>query len=48
MAMVNKRKQYELAEQVGMPYAQTFYPETCEDVQCIKDRVEYPAIIKPY
>jgi len=34
-AMVNKRKQYEFAEQVGMPYAQTFYPETREDVQCI-------------
>lgn len=47
-AMVNKRKQYELAEQVGMPYAQTFYPETREDVQRIKDRVDYPAIIKPY
>lgn len=47
-AMVNKRKQYELAEQVGMPYAQTFYPDTREDVKRIKDHVEYPAIIKPY
>lgn len=47
-AIVNKRRQYELAEQVGTPYATTFYPETMEDVQHIKNEVEYPAFIKPY
>lgn len=47
-AIVNKRRQYELAEQVGTPYATTFYPETMEDVRRIKDEVDYPAFIKPY
>jgi len=47
-AIVDKRRQYELAEQVGTPHARTFYPETMQDVQCVKDEVEYPAFIKPY
>ena len=47
-AIVNKRRQYELAEQVGTPYPPTFYPETMDDVQRIKNEVEYPAFIKPY
>lgn len=47
-AIANKRRQYELAEQVGTPYPRTFYPQTMEDVQRIKDEVEYPAFIKPY
>ncbi|MBP7690449.1 MAG: hypothetical protein KA764_00950 [Anaerolineales bacterium] len=47
-AMVNKRRQYELAERVHLPYAPTFYPETPADVQAIKDQLIYPAIVKPY
>lgn len=47
-SIVNKRLQYELAEKVGTPYATTFYPETMNDVQRIKNEVEYPAFIKPY
>jgi len=47
-AIVNKRRQYDLAEQVGTPYPRTFYPETMEHVQRIKEEVEYPAFIKPY
>ena len=47
-AIVNKRRQYELAGQVGTPYATTFYPETMEDVRRIGDQVDYPAFIKPY
>ncbi|MDZ7336938.1 MAG: hypothetical protein ONB30_00205 [candidate division KSB1 bacterium] len=47
-AIVNKRRQYELAERVGIPYATTFYPQTMADVHQIKDRVDYPAFIKPY
>lgn len=47
-AMVNKRKQYELAKQFGTPIAQTFYPESMEDVEAIKDQLTYPAFIKPY
>ena len=47
-AIVNKRRQYELAQRVGTPYPQTFYPENRKDVHRIKDEVEYPAFIKPY
>lgn len=47
-AIVNKRRQYELAEQVGTPYPRTFYPETMEDVERIKGELEYPAFIKPH
>lgn len=46
-AVVNKRRQYELAEQVGTPYATTCYPETIEDMQRIANQVDYPAFIKP-
>lgn len=47
-AIVNKRRQYELAERVGIPYARTFYPETMDDVHRIKNDLDYPAFIKPY
>lgn len=47
-AIVNKRRQYELAEVVGTPYPRTLYPETMEEVQRIKHEVEYPVFVKPY
>jgi len=47
-AIVNKRRQYELAEQVGTPYPQTVYPETIGDVLAIRDQLDYPVFIKPY
>jgi predicted ATP-grasp superfamily ATP-dependent carboligase len=47
-AMVDKRLQYELAEQAGTPIPQTFYPQNMADVQEIAGQVTYPAFIKPY
>jgi predicted ATP-grasp superfamily ATP-dependent carboligase len=47
-AMVNKRRQYELAEQIGMPLAKTYYPESMSEVAQIKNELEYPVFIKPY
>lgn len=47
-AIVDKRRQYELAEELATPYARTFYPETINDVRNIKDDISYPAFIKPY
>ncbi|MBM3212322.1 hypothetical protein FJZ33_08885 [Candidatus Poribacteria bacterium] len=47
-AIVNKRRQYEMAERIGTPYPQTFYPDNMDDVEAIKDILEYPAFIKPY
>jgi D-aspartate ligase len=46
-ALVNKRRQYELAGQAGIPIPTTFYPKTPDDIEAIKHRVQYPAIIKP-
>jgi len=47
-SILNKRKQYELAEEVGTPFPKTYYPESEQDIQKIKDQLEYPAFIKPY
>lgn len=47
-SIVNKRRQYELAERIGIPYPKTYYPETLHDVEAIKDEIEYPAFIKGY
>jgi predicted ATP-grasp superfamily ATP-dependent carboligase len=44
---VDKRKQYEIAERLGVPYPATFYPVSLAEVDEIKDRLDYPAFIKP-
>ncbi len=46
--LVNKRRQYELAERIGIPMTQTCYPETMAEVDQIKNELEYPVFIKPY
>ncbi len=45
-AGVDKRVQYEIAERLGIPYPQTFYPTSLADVHEMKDRLAYPAFIK--
>ena len=47
-ATINKRKLYELAERAGIPYPETHYPDSMQDVEAIKDQFEYPVFIKPY
>jgi len=47
-AIVDKSRQYEMAEEVGTPYPRTFYPESLAEVERIKDLVDYPAFIKPH
>jgi len=37
-----------MAEKIGTPYPATFYPEKLDDVEHIKEDLEYPAFIKPY
>jgi predicted ATP-grasp superfamily ATP-dependent carboligase len=46
--LVNKRLQYDLAEQIGIPLAKSFYPESIAEVEQIKNKLEYPVFIKPY
>jgi predicted ATP-grasp superfamily ATP-dependent carboligase len=46
--MINKRKQYEMAERIGTPLAQTYYPSTMKEVDRVAGLLSYPAFIKPY
>jgi D-aspartate ligase len=47
-AIIDKRRQYELAEQVGTPYPATFYPTTLAEARECAEHVDYPAFLKPY
>jgi predicted ATP-grasp superfamily ATP-dependent carboligase len=47
-AIIDKRKQYDLAERAGIPYPATHYPETSADVERIADGIDYPVLVKPY
>jgi predicted ATP-grasp superfamily ATP-dependent carboligase len=46
-AAIDKRHQYDLAKTASIPCAETWYPESLTDVENIKDRIPYPAFIKP-
>ena len=46
--MINKRRLYDEAERIGTPYSRTFYPNDWSDLEDIKDRIIFPAFIKPY
>lgn len=45
--ILDKRKQYELAERVGIPCPQSYHPRSLDEIKLIKDRIEYPAFVKP-
>jgi D-aspartate ligase len=47
-ALIDKRRQYELADRVGTPYPRTFYPATVEDACRVAGEVDFPAFLKPY
>jgi len=46
-AIVNKKKQYELAERAEIPYPKTFYPRNFDDIYKINKNLNYPVFIKP-
>ena len=46
--IVNKRKQYSVAEAAGIYTPKTFYPESVVDVRRLLDTLCYPVILKPY
>jgi predicted ATP-grasp superfamily ATP-dependent carboligase len=46
-ALVDKRRQYALAEQHGIPLPPTFGADTPEEVERIVERLPYPVLIKP-
>lgn len=45
--MIDKRRQYEEAERLGIPMTETFYPHTMEEVEEGMGRLRFPAFIKP-
>lgn len=47
-ALVNKRKQYELADRAGIPFPAVHYPKTPGEVDEVAASVRYPVIVKPY
>lgn len=47
-SIINKRRQYELAEKIGIPYPRTRYPQDLSDMEHIKNELDYPIFIKPY
>jgi D-aspartate ligase len=46
--LMDKRRLYDWAEKVGTPYPRTLYPNDPSDLEEMKDRILYPAFIKPY
>jgi D-aspartate ligase len=47
-AMLDKRRQYEIAGAAGIDCAATVYPESKADVDRAATAISYPAFIKPY
>src|SRR5439155_1012206 len=46
-AIIDKRRQYALADRVGMPHARTFNPQSRDEVARVADTMTYPALVKP-
>ena len=44
--LLNKRSQYLLADELGIPLPRTFYPASCDDLREIAGKINYPAVIK--
>ena len=42
----SKKATYKVAEKIGIPIAKTFYPTTFDDLNSIKDNIQYPCVIK--
>lgn len=46
--LIDKRGQYEQAEQLGIPIPETYFPESLDDVQRLAGQLQnYPYVIKP-
>jgi D-aspartate ligase len=46
-ALVDKWQQYQMAVRAGIPCPRTFHPGSMAEVACIKDQIDYPALLKP-
>ena len=46
--IVNKRDQYTIAQNAGIPIPETHFPESADDIDRIKNDIPYPCILKSY
>jgi D-aspartate ligase len=45
-SIINKKMQYEKAQEIGVPIPRTFYPQSKEELQKFQDALKYPLFIK--
>jgi len=43
---LNKKRTYELANNIGIPCPETIYPKSFEDVEGFSNKIKYPVVIK--
>jgi predicted ATP-grasp superfamily ATP-dependent carboligase len=46
--IVNKRAQYGIAKEAGIPIPESHFPETHEEMPALASHIRYPCILKPY
>jgi len=46
--VIDKRRQYALAERVGVPIPFTVFPRDLSELEASKDMLRYPSLIKPF
>jgi predicted ATP-grasp superfamily ATP-dependent carboligase len=46
--IVNKRLQYAVAQEAGIPIPATYFPESVEEVRELAAELPYPCLLKPY
>lgn len=45
--IIDKEKQYKKAEQIAISIPRTFYPHSLDDLDTVKNMIEYPVFVKP-
>lgn len=43
----NKIKTYTIAKELGIPIPESFFPKSIVEIEALKDKIQYPVIIKP-
>jgi predicted ATP-grasp superfamily ATP-dependent carboligase len=46
--IVNKRLQYAVAQQAGIPIPRTYFPESVEELREVAAELRFPTLLKPY
>jgi predicted ATP-grasp superfamily ATP-dependent carboligase len=46
--IVNKRLQYAIAKEAGIPVPRTYFPESAEEVRELSTELSFPCLVKPY